>query len=77
MMEFVARVVEKNAALNDGTPRRERGFRPFVESLGPGKNIFGTPKKRYWRGPLFDVEADACRWVPDHDAITTAMLETK
>lgn len=74
MMEFVARVVEKNAALNDGTPRRERGFRPFVESRGPDKNIFGRPKKRYWRGPLFLSEADAGEWLPDNAAIETAMM---
>lgn len=72
-MEFVSMVIMRNAPLYDGTPRRERGFRPIVETIGPDANIFGRAKKRVWNGPLFASEDQAKKWRPEYAAIDAAL----
>lgn len=71
MMVETDRRVVRNAPLRDGTPRHEKGYRPYVETLGPEPHpeitcaIQGRLMKRIHIGPLFKAEYDAETWMPD------------
>ena len=67
------RIIQRNMPLRDGTPRHEKGYRAIVETIGPDLCkaigwLSGKPQKRYFTSPLFEREADALAWVPDHEA---------
>jgi hypothetical protein len=56
---------KQNDSMTDGTPRREKGFRPYVETRGPDLHpVLFVLQKRIWIGPLFATEAEANEWTP-------------
>lgn len=64
-----------NAPLCDGTPRRERGFRVYVEYpfKYSAEEIDKQPGLRYIKSviavsPLFSSKAEADQWTPRQEA---------
>jgi hypothetical protein len=51
-----------------GTPRHEKGFRPFVDTLGPdacaARSFARVYQRRVYEGPLFPDRAAAEAWLP-------------
>lgn len=56
--------VIQNRPLNDGTPRREKGFRPYIR-WSDGKGYGG-----YQEGPLKNTMAEAQDWVRSKDIMS-------
>jgi hypothetical protein len=69
---LAGRVITKDRALSDGTPRREKGYRAFVELRGAGRAFPWSPITRgaYFMSPLMPTEAAAREWFPPMDPIT-------
>jgi hypothetical protein len=64
---IIGRVVRRNMTLNDGTPRREKGYRAFVERRVPRKRFewaIEGPMTQFCESPLFQTEAEALIWMP-------------
>jgi hypothetical protein len=61
---IVSRIICRNQMLCDGTPRREKGFRAYVRTIGPDINKYYQPQSRYYESKLFSNEQDAIKWEP-------------
>ena len=59
MITELSRVVMRNLMLCDGTPRRETGYRAFVEITLTGKPTL------ICQSPLLQTEVAAKDWQPD------------
>ncbi len=66
--QAVSRIVHRNRHLNDGTPRREKGYRVFIESIGPAPTHLFVRKsaaRTIFQSPLFDRQIEAEGWMPN------------
>lgn len=61
---LASRKIVHNMPLCDGTPRKERGFRAFVEYRG----VRGHG--RFCRSPLFSERAQAVAWAGDASPVS-------
>ena len=68
-----SRSIVRDQCLNDGTPRRERGYRTYLSiSVEDQRRFCHGDYTRYsiFKSPLFETRLDAERWWPNLELLS-------
>lgn len=69
----INRVIDVNPLLRDGTPRRERGVRAYVQVALPDDLASDHVRSVIYTSPLLRDAAEAGAWMPPQDVEDVAL----